>query len=225
MARRLFVVCLAVISLALLVQATPGLAETYDLESDPYNCVEVFPVVSGGQYTPGSVGSSFLGSNTWDGNLWEIGDWSGEENKALTNTVQATQEDLGDNLYTFVYTYDAIESGGQVKFKVSIPGEGVDITSYDAELTITATYLQSSPSEWNFQEGTGTIEIIGTNIADGRLFTLTGSLIEEPGHNHTHYLHFENLVLTYPAVPIPGTVWLLGTGFLGLWCLGRHRKK
>jgi hypothetical protein len=222
MARRVFVVWVAIISLALLVQAAPSLATTYDLESDNIgDWVEMFPEISGG-YTPGSIGSTFVGSHTWEDNLWQIGDL--DAGKILTSTQAATQEDLGGGAYKFTYTYGAIEEGGLVRFKVSIPSEGVNIISYDAQITITVIYILSGAS-WTYQQDSGIIEGTGTNSLDDQLFTFTGTLYESyPDHTHGGYI--KDFELNYPAsaVPIPGTVWLLSTGFLGIWCLGRRGK-
>jgi hypothetical protein len=215
----------AIISLVLMAQVMPGLANPYDLISDAYDCTEVFPLQGGG-YTPGDVGSTFLGSNSWDDDdaFWQIGDLSGESGKALWNSVKATVEIIGDE-YTYVYTYDKIEEGGSVKFRAVVPDEGLDITSSDTQITITATYKPSGPLAWSFQSGS--MVGSGTDDVTEIPFTISAILFEESNPNHTHYLHFESFKLTYPAsaVPLPGSVWLLSTGILGIWCLGRRRKE
>ena len=55
----------------------------------------------------------------------------------------------------------------------------------------------------------------------------TATLVDIEG-NHKNVGFMSSFILEYPynssPVPIPGTVWLLSTGVLGIWCLGRRRK-
>ena len=237
MARRLFLLWVAIISLALLVQATPGLADTYDLPSFFNDYTESFPEGSNG-YRPGSPYSEFNGRYEWVGGyFWQIGadyqyDEYTEEYRILTpltNGPQAADEYTEDNIfYTFVYTYNDTLEPGKERFSATIPLEGgtsYSIISYDATITITAEYLDNGV-EWSFQEDKGSMVGSGTNDIDGSTFSFIAELVVDSG-NHTKTGHFENFVLTYApsAVPIPGSVWLLSTGILGIWCLGRRRKE
>jgi hypothetical protein len=233
MARKLFLF-LAFISLVALAQAPPGLAATiYNLESGAYDWIEKFP--EGG--TPGSTGSEFSGWHTWgDGGHWIIGgevayNPNGTPYKIsspikVTDRTGGPGETVSGSLSTFVYTYDDSVVQNEERFIVNIP-DGPDIFSMDFELTVTATYRYtgSSGQLWYFQNGS--IEGVGTNFySDGTPFTVSGTLRENSGGGNTHYGYIENFKLTYPAstVPVPGAVWLLGTGLLGLFCLGRRRQ-
>lgn len=239
MARKLFVL-VALISLVALGQATPGLAAMeYDLTSGPYDWIEVFPG-SGGNYTPGASGSNFSGwHETVDGEFWLIGgEYNYDPNDDEYNIhspLKVTDEPGGPGdtttsaLTTFVYTYDDSVVPNEERFTVNIPNE-LSFVSKDLEFTITATYIYTGDSNhlWNFQNNNdviATIEGGGTTFPDGIPFTISGRLWEDYG-NHTHLGHFIDLQLTYGAsvVPIPGAVWLLGTGLIGLFCLGRRRK-
>lgn len=230
MARRLFLLWVAIISLALLVQAAPVLAETYELPSNNWSWYETYGGTQGSFLRPGNVGSTFFGSNTWvvaEGEFegqtgyWEIGDHS-DGVKELTNLEAATES--GEHpIITFVTNYDSIVSPGQVKFAADIPG-GPSITAEEMLITITGTYINND-SKWHFYNQEGNIEGIGKN-SDGTVFTISG-ILKEYDHDTNHWGYMDEFVLTYPAstVPIPGTVWLLSTGFLGIWCLGRRRKE
>lgn len=235
MARKLFVL-VALVSLVAMTQAAPGVAATYDLVSEYLDWVETFPVTGNNDYTPGSEGSTLSGWNEWDkgAGFWLIG---GEYTKidgnyVINSPVMVTTRDGGSGepgeygiFYTFVYTYDQSVLSNEVRFTADIPG-GPSIKSYDAEFEITATYKyeDAGPVPWTFQYGT--MEGGGTEWLTGTPFALSADVYVDNG-NHTQQGHYENFQLTYPAssVPIPGAVWLLGTGVLGLLCLGRRRKK
>jgi hypothetical protein len=238
MARKLFIM-MALVSLALLAQAAPGLAvtsTTYLLESDGYSWLETHGNNNSGNPYPGSTGSALHGSFTAeDGTTWRIGDtyeimYNGElttKTANLMNSAQAAADviDPVNNIVTFQTVYDTIESPGVIKFSVNIPG-GPSISSTDATIIMTETFkIQEGAGglTWTFQSGS----IAGSGTSDGIPFTLSGILYETTG-DHNHYGGINNFTLTYPAAanaPIPGALWLLGTGLLGLACVGRRRRR
>jgi hypothetical protein len=234
MARKLL--CLvALISLVLLVQAVPGLADTYTLPGGGW--IESHGIDSNRNITVGSANSSFNGQSSLEDEVsWIIGenylkylvpgDPPVPSVYSLMNSDQATSTvvDQDANIVTFTTVYNTIESPGTVKFSVNIP-DGPSFSSLDAVITITGTYQFYSADAWHFREGT--LTGTGTNSDNGVPFTLSADLIEVSGdHNHSGY--FDNFQMVYdPAAtptPIPGAVWLLGTGLLGLACVGRRRR-
>jgi hypothetical protein len=237
MARKLLVV-VALISLVLLIQVAPGLAvttTTYILEAGDYSWTETHGNDKNGNAYPGSPDSQLNGSFTSaDGTTWRIGDqyWKTIvptdppvlSPANLLNSAQAKSVDLGNNTFTFMTVYDSVESPGTIKFSAHITN-GPDISSIDAKITMTETFkFQEGDGslQWTFQYGT----IAGSGTSNGIPFTLSGTLYENMG-DHTHYGGITDFTLTYPAAahaPIPGAVWLLGTGLLGLAGVGRRRK-
>jgi hypothetical protein len=225
----------ALISLVLLAQATPGLAASYTLEAGDYSWVETHGNASNGNPYPGSPNSTLHGAFTsTDGTTWRIGDTyefvlvPGDPPKTteanVMNSAQATVTivDSVNDIIKFQTVYDSIESPGTVKFSAHIPGM-IDISSLDAKITMTQTF-KFSGSQWTWQSGD--MAGSGTNESTGLSFTLSGILFQNDG-DHTHNGGITSFTLNYPAAaptPIPGAVWLLGTGLLGLGCVGWRRR-
>jgi hypothetical protein len=244
MARKLL--CLvALISLVLLVQAVPGLADTYTLiggkgylnqdggqisdwteaRGDTLFDAEGNPFVINNGY-PGCANGDFHASFTDEatGQSWMI---SSGINSAM-GTFGTPFEDANKNLWvTVTIVYDI----GLDKFIAQNYG-GPDISSSDTVITTIATYradpVTGRPlldNGFMLQGSKMSMKGAGTN-SDDTPFTFTADLIETyPDHNH--YGYADNFQLTYPTAtptPIPGAVWLLGTGLLGLACVGRRRR-
>jgi hypothetical protein len=113
------------------------------------------------------------------------------------------------------------------------------IASTDIQITINAKYNQDNAMT------EGSIYGVGTNWLDnGAQFTLTGTLVPDniiteniphfdPVNGFTYETvvtgnsgHFTDLQINSlgAPTPIPGAVWLLGTGLLGLGCVGWRRR-
>ena len=235
MARKLFMM-MALITLVLLAQAVPGLAVTYTLEAGDYSWVETHGNASNGLPYPGSPYSTLHGTfSSADGTTWRIGDQYykylvptdppilTEANLMNSAKATVTVEDSVNEVIKFQTVYDSIESPGTVKFSVHIPGV-TDISSIDAKITMTQTFKFNTNGQWTWQEGT--IAGTGTDASTGLSFTLSGILYQNDG-DHTHNGGITNFTLNYPTAaptPIPGAVWLLGTGLLGLACVGWRRR-
>lgn len=246
MARKLLVM-VTLISLVLLVQAIPGLAETYYLSNLGDRLTPTWSEARNA-YPPGSVD---LDGNTTtfravsdnsplQGQDWEIpnlacdptlttytpitGTDYWETVKITYTTPQPTNDDpAGLPLFAAYNYYDS--SGKLITNK--------PIISYNMVVTTTAVY-QTDPFNDGLPTLNGSYNIYDQLIYldgsgkdnDGTFFTFAGTL-KEVSTDHTHTGYFESFTITYPdavPTPIPGAVWLLGTGLLGLVCVGRRRK-
>jgi hypothetical protein len=233
MARKLIAVA-ALVALVSLASAGAALAVTYTIDllsngGDPYAWQEMY-----GSFPPkpGLALGQFKGGypTLEGGSIWEIA--------RLENTNAATDEDSDPNTWTYTVTYDAIKEGGglgdgTVKFKLNY--NGLVISSTIFTLTTHATYdVLPDYDRWVCHAGE-TIYGSGKNDLDGASFTFTGLLLQldtynSSGHWGTHIAEIDDptnfvLRLEYTPVPLPAGIWLLGTGLLGLACLGRRRRK
>jgi hypothetical protein len=226
MARRL-IFLVAVIGLATLVLAPASFAATYDLgiqEGDGTGNVWLH-IYS--ETDPWAAGTEFVaGSPTYYSSEadWRIG-FAGTEFQPFTNSSPGT-ENL-DGSYTIVFDTTAANPNFFIQGMKDVYDDDVpDITSNDTTLTYNVSY--DVDGDYHIVTS-GVIIGTGTNSLDGGTpFMFTAELDDIFG-NHQNRGHFKSFTLDYPydssAVPIPGAVWLLGTGMLGLWCLGRRRQR
>jgi len=246
MARKLLGM-MALISLVFLARAVPALAETYYL-SNLGSKLDMTWSESRNGYPPGYVDSQggttafFAMSNTSPdlGQDWKIP-------ILLCDPTLTTNTPIAGNDYwlTTAITYTTLDPSNATGTPLFAAYNYYDsqgqlitdkpIISFDAVVTTTAVYKTDpygSPG-LPLLENSYTImdQVMSLNGSgkdqDGLSFTFAGTL-NEVITNHTHSGYFENFTITYPdavPTPIPGAVWLLGTGLLGLGCVGRRRKK
>ena len=123
-------------------------------------------------------------------------------------------------------------------FSVSGGSSGPNIQSTDTVITTVGTYQTTAdgsfvwlfsdadnPDDFGYQLKNHTLQMTGygTNNLDNQPFTFSAIMNEVLGDN-THDGTFSNFLVTYAGadpspVPIPGAVWLLGSGLFGLACL------
>jgi len=219
MARRLgFLV--AVIGLATLALAPASFATTYDLgpQGDGTNYEIWWHNYS--ETVPWDAETTFVaGTPTYFSRVaeadWKIG-YVGTEFQPFTNSSAGTENP--DGSYTIVFDTTTADPN------FFIDMEGVPyISSNDTTITYNVNYMYTD----RYTVVGGTIIGTGTNSLDGEPFMFTAELEDILG-NHQNKGYISSFILEYPynssPVPIPGAVWLLGSGMLGLWCLGRRRK-
>jgi hypothetical protein len=224
MARKLFMM-MALISLVLLAQATVSLATTYEFigiqgniewrhqysDKNPWDAGTEF--IAGGPTADATVGDA----------VWKIGYADATSYQPYTNSNPGVQNP--DGSYTIVFDLTSANPG----FFFKLP-DGTTISSTDTILTYNVTYTFNDGEGGRYSVQSGQIIAEGTNdlSPDHTPFRFVGYLNDQEG-NHIHNLgYLTSYSLTYPdpatPTPIPGAVWLLGTGLLGLACVGRRRR-
>ena len=202
MARKILIV----VALVTLVAAAPGLAETLDFGPYLEGCSwsEVFG--SGG---PGSANGSFSG---YVGNL------------SISRLVNP--DPIGTTSPNQIVYQTRDSAAPDLIYQV---GDVPVITSFDTVITVTEVRNGLA-----LQDGTMFLSGTGKNT-DDLPFSFTGTLTSTAPDFYLSVMGkdagiFTALTLDYtpPAdsasAPIPGAVWLLGTGLLGLACAGRRRR-
>lgn len=220
MARRL-IFWVAVIGLSTLALAPASFAASYDLGQQGgdgnysvwwHNYSETDPWAAGTEFVAGAP-TYYSSAAEAD---WKIG-FAGTEFQPFTNSSPGTENQ--DGSYTIVFD----TTTANPNFYIDM--EGVPyITSSDTTLTYDVTYNYTD----RYSVTSGVIIGTGTNSVDGGTPFMFTAVLEDVLGNHQNQGYMTSFTLEYPydpsAVPIPGSVWLLSTGVLGIWCLGRRRK-
>jgi hypothetical protein len=221
MARKLLIM-MALISLVFMVQASASLATTYELGQQGDDGTWTWKQgYSGGQ--PWDQGTEFIagGPSYADSAataLWKLGFYDGVTFQPYKNLQAGSHTDT-----TFTVVFDS--TAATPNFSINIPGVP-NIISNNTIFTYNATYANQGPGLYTITSGVLTGN--GTHY-DGIDFQFTIVLQDILGdHKNTGYI--KSFTLEYPSngaaqTPIPGAVWLLGTGLLGLACVGRRRRR
>ncbi len=226
MARKLSV-NLALAALVALVPAGAAWAVTIQLLGYNGNSViyqEWYGATDSG-LKPGAAGGALEGAYpelTSSDFVWKIA--------RLTNPSSGTIIQEDENSITYKVTYNSLVTGqgiggegSQIRFKLTIGS--FTIISDDLVVETVAKYMRTTQGDgtWYVYEGEimkGSGTIFGSNLP----FTFTGSLYPVNMNSSMHNGYITDFTLSYSAVPLPAAVWLLGTGLLGLACLGWRRR-
>jgi hypothetical protein len=96
---------------------------------------------------------------------------------------------------------------------------GAQVGSKDIFL---ADYTSSDPNDWFALDAWTRVDLSELGTVFGLGFDLSSSDVGDFGMNTPAYFAMDDL--QYEAVPLPGALWLLGPGLLGLLALRRRRR-
>jgi hypothetical protein len=221
MARKLLYM-VALISLVLVAQASASLATTYNFTGDKVNIEwkhlysDKHPWDANTEFNAGAPLYYSLPNEA----VWKIGLHDGSIAKPFTNTDPGVLNP--DGSYTIVFNQTSANPG----FFFKLPDNTI-ISSTDTVITYNVKYVNNTGNHYTITDGQ--IIAAGTNDFDlnHTPFQFVGYLNDMEGNHVTNNGYFSSYSVTYPAAaqtPIPGAVWLLGTGLLGLACVGRRRR-
>jgi hypothetical protein len=228
MARKLIAVA-ALVALMSLASAGAALAVEYDLGAQGDTSNWTWRHNYSGK-NPWDEGTEFLAGTptfySYEDIAWKIG-YTPETGTWLpiTNSAAGTHTDPDPITKKGTYTVIFNNSGANPIFffdgsKFDDVPDIIISTNVDVSVTYTVNYQYSSV----YTVDQGTFKVTGKNGTVPFEFIATG-LIDTTG-NHVNQGYITSATLVYPsAVPLPAGVWLLGTGLLGLACLGRRRRK
>ena len=161
-------------------------------------------VASGGN--PGGYIKAYDNAGTWwrfvSPNSWD-GDWSGYSN----GTVQFDLQPLYNNANQYSHYVEIWSGSNYMWWEQNIHPKKGEWTHFAVQLT-----------DANFTEVGGTFTEILQNVT---ALKILGDIVNGSGTQDTTGL--DNVRVSALVVPLPGTVWLLGAGLLGLASLRRRR--
>jgi hypothetical protein len=216
MARKLALL-VGVIGLATLMLAPASFATTYHLgpqgdDSNYYIWNHIYT-----DKNPWDAGTEFMaGSPRFYASVadWRIGYDVGDVHQRFVNTNEGNENQ--DGSYTIVFDSTTADPNFFINMEGIPP-----ISSNDTIITYNVEYEYKD--RYTVKEGT--IIVDGTDSGTGDSFRVTASLVDLIG-NHQNMGYMTSFDLEYPynasAVPIPGAMWLFGTGLLGLFSLKRR---
>ena len=250
MLRKLWMVMVvALVSLVLLAQAAPGLASITLLGGDNNKLTWTFSYIDGANNLFEAGYPNIYYNFSFPG--WYLTTLNNQTAAVLPTDDASTAASITFNtLYqsnNYIYNIDPNNPTIPTRFAVWDVDKNNNfqplIASTDFQVTVTATFNKTNGLT------AGSISGVGTDYLHNNAgFTLTGTLIpiitrtEDRGHNIIdpsnpyipHWIpnvvvianqgYFTDLQLQSAATPIPGAVWLLGTGLLGLAWARRRRR-
>lgn len=225
MARKLIAV-VALLALVSLASAGAALAETYYLTGVGENLIyqEIYGALPNENPHPGNANGEFEATFPTFG-FHNTAEWAIARMK---NTNAAIDTNPDPDVYTYTVTYDALKGNGIFgpTWRFYVPF--LNLASEDLQIITTATYKAETEPDNTWVVYAGETLYGSGKDTLGNNFTLHG-ILEVSRYNSSFHdgMIISNLTLEYPssAVPLPAGIWLLGTGLLGLGCLGRRRRK
>jgi hypothetical protein len=129
--------------------------------------------------------------------------------------------------FTVTLVYNNLQSPGNIQISLKLPGLA-GLSAVEVELTFAVAYNPAKAGGMQPRHWQEILCDLGHNHND-MSFTLTADLNEVPGgRDDSVDVTGFTITLAYgdpevASAPLPGAMWLLGTGLLGLGCLGRRR--